>query len=161
MSHAQPTPGHAWLHRLVGRWTSTFECRMAPDEPLMHSTGSETVRSLGGLWTLGEGLGDAPDGQPTQSLMTLGYDPATKRFVGTFVVSVMAHLWVYDGALDAAGQRLILDTEGPSFSGAPGMVKYQDIIEFLDDNHRTLTGLDHGPDGNYRKFMTDNYRRET
>ena len=33
---------------------------------------------------------------------TLGYDPAKKKYVGTFIASVMTHLWIYSGSLDAA-----------------------------------------------------------
>ena len=47
-------------------------------------------------------------------LMTLGYDPAKKRFVGTWVGSMMAHLWVYEGSMDAEEKVLTLSAEGPS-----------------------------------------------
>jgi hypothetical protein len=86
---AKPQKEHAWLQRLVGEWRAEMECRMGPDQPSMTSTGSETVRSLGGLWTLGEGEGEAPDGTPVRSLMTLGYDPQKQRFVGIFIASMM------------------------------------------------------------------------
>jgi hypothetical protein len=92
--------------------------------------------------------------------MTLGYDPAQKRFVGTFIASMMTHLWIYNGALDAAGKVLTLDAEGPDFSGGPGMVKYQDIIEFVSDGHRTLKSQILGPDGKWQNFMTAHYRRK-
>ena len=58
-----------------------------------------------------------PGGGPATTLMTLGYDPEKKRFVGTWIGSMMTHLWIYDGALDAAGKVLTLDAEGPSFAG--------------------------------------------
>ena len=45
-------------------------------------------------------------------MMSLGFDPQKGRFVGTFIGSMMTHLWIYDGALDASGQALILDAEG-------------------------------------------------
>jgi hypothetical protein len=51
----------------------------------------------------------------------------------------MTHLWPYNGTLDAAGKVLTLDSEGPSFSGDGTMAKYQDIIEFIGDDHRTLS----------------------
>ena len=73
---------------------------------------------------------------------------------------MMTHLWIYNGALDAAGKVLTLDTEGPDFSGGDGLVPYQDIIEFVDDNHRTLSSQLRGPDGKWNKFMTANYYRK-
>ena len=57
----QPSAEHYWLQKLVGEWTSESECVMGPDQPPMKATGKETVRSVGGLWTIGEGtMGDVP-----------------------------------------------------------------------------------------------------
>jgi Protein of unknown function (DUF1579) len=157
----EPQKEHAWLQKLVGEWSFEGECSMGPDQPPMKSTGSETVRSIGGLWTLGEGRGEMPGGGPMTSIMTLGYDPQKQRFVGTFIASMMTHLWVYDGALDATGKVLTLDTLGPSFTGDGKMVKYQDVIEWKSDDHRTLRSRALGVDGTWSPFfMTANYRRK-
>jgi hypothetical protein len=156
----EPQPEHKWLQKLVGEWTFEGDCVMGPDQPATKHSGSESVRSVGGLWTLGEIRGAGPDGGQATSFMTLGYDPATKRFVGTFIVSIMTYLWIYSGALDAAGKVLTLDAEGPDFSGGPGMVKYQDIIEFVSDDHRTLKSRLLGQDGKWQNFMTVHYRRK-
>jgi hypothetical protein len=159
MQMPEPQTEHQWLQKLVGDWTFESECVMGPDQPPMKSSGSESVRSLGGLWTLGEGRGEMPGGGIGTTLMTLGYDPARKRFVGTFVGSMMTHLWVYDGALDPDGKVLTLDAEGPSFVGDGKLVKYQDIIEFKSDDHRVLSSQALGDDGKWHRFMTANYRR--
>jgi hypothetical protein len=160
MQMPEPQAEHRWLQKLVGDWTFENECVMGPDQPPLKSSGTESVRSLGGLWTLGEGRGEMPGGGVGTTLMTLGYDPARKRFVGTFVGSMMTHLWVYDGALDPDGKVLTLDTEGPSFAGDGKLVKYQDIIEFKGDDHRVLSSQALGDDGKWRRFMTANYRRK-
>jgi hypothetical protein len=109
---------------------------------------------------MGEGTGPGPDGSEMKSIMTLGYDPQAKRFVGTFIASMMTYLWIYNGSLDPAGKVLTLNAEGPDFSGGPNLVKYQDIIEFVNDDHRTLRSQLLGPDGNWNHFMTANYRRK-
>jgi hypothetical protein len=158
--HAEPQQEHKWLQRLVGEWTYETEGSMSPDQPPFKSTGTESVRSIGGLWTVGEGHGEMPGGGPATTIMTLGYDPQTKRFVGTFIGSMMTHLWIYNGSLDAAGKVLTLDTEGPDFSGAPGLVPYQDMIEFVDENHRILSSQLRGLDGQWQKFMSAHYRRK-
>jgi hypothetical protein len=100
-----------------------------------------------------------PDGGPSVSLATLGYDPQKKRFVGTFIGSMMTHLWVYDGSLDADERVLTLDTEGPSMTGDGKMVKYQDIIEILSADQRTLTSRVQGDDGAWTQIMKMTYRR--
>lgn len=157
--NGEPHAQHDWLQRLVGTWTSEMSCQMGPDQPPMTSTGIDRVESLGGLWVICAGEGTMPDGGPAYSRMTLGYDPARQRFVGTFVASMMTHLWIYDGVLDAAGEVLTLDTEGPCMAGDGRMVKYQDVITFLSDDHRTLTSRMLGDDGVWNEFMTAHYRR--
>lgn len=161
--HAKPQKEHEWLQKLVGEWTFEGECIMAPGQPPMKSTGTESVRSLGGLWTIGEGRGDMPDasGSP-DSIMTLGYDPQKGHFVGSFVASMMTHLWIYErGALDAAGTVLTLEARGPSFSGEGAMVDYQDVIAWTGDDQRTLSSRMRMEDGSWSPpFMTARYRRK-
>jgi len=109
----------------------------------------------------GEGKSEMPGGSGTaESIMTLGYDPQAKRYVGSFVASCMTNLWVYNGSLDDAGKVLTLDTEGPSFSGDGSTAKYQDIIEFVSDDHRTLSSRCLGDDGQWHPFMKAHYRRK-
>ena len=141
-----PQDEHRWLHKLVGSWEFETDCNMGPDQSPMKSRGTEIVRSLGGLWTIGEGECPMPDGVTGQTIMTLGFDPVSNRFVGTFVASMMTHLWPYNGALDAAGKILTLDSEGPVFTGT-GTAKYQDSIEFVSDDHRILRSQFLGADG--------------
>ncbi len=150
---------HEWLQRLVGSWTYETEATMGPGQPPVKMTGSEVVRSLGNVWVLCEGQGECPGEGTGYTIMTLGYDPAKKRFVGTFIGSMMANLWIYDGALDSTGKKLVLDSEVPSFSGDGTMAKYQDKIEIKDDNNRVLSSSVLGPDGKWQPFMTSNYRR--
>jgi hypothetical protein len=157
--NVEPRKEHQWLHKLVGDWTFEHECPAGPDKPAQKSSGTESVRSLGGLWVLCEGQGKMPDGKPANMLMTLGYDPGKRRFVGTWVGSMMTHLWVYDGELDSAGKVLTLNAEGPDFVREGKTAKYQDIIEFKSDDHRTLTSRTLGEDGKWTQFMTANYRR--
>jgi hypothetical protein len=152
---AQPTPQHQWLKKLIGQWTYENESEMGGET--YRVTGTETVRALGDLWILAEGQGDMPDGGSMHSLITLGFDPAKGRFVGTFVASMMAMIWPYEGDLD--GNTLTLEAEGPSFSGDGSIAKYRDVIEFLTDDHRTFSSSVLLPDGTRQTFMKAHYRR--
>ena len=93
-------------------------------------------------------------------IITLGYDPERKRFVGTWVGSMMTHLWVYEGALDDAGKVLTLNADGPSMTGNGKMTKYQDIIELKGDDCHILTARMLGDDGKWSEIMTAEYRRK-
>lgn len=151
---------HHWLQKLVGEWTYDAETFMGPGKPTEKSTGTESVRSLGGLWILAEGQGECPGGGPATMLMSLGYDPQKKRVVGTWIGSMMATLWVYDGALDAAEKVLTLDSEGPDLVNEGKMGKYRDLIELKSDDHRVQTSQALGADGKWFEFMTTHYRRK-
>lgn len=149
-------PEHRWLQRLVGEWTSVME-GTGPDGTVVRHGGTETVRSLGGVWIVSEGVMEMPEGENGTSLMSLGYDPERKRFVGTFIASMMTFMWVYDGRLE--GNRLVLDTEGPRFTEEGGMTRYVDTIELISDDHRVLTSAQLGDDGKWTEFMRAEYRR--
>jgi hypothetical protein len=157
----EPQKEHRWLHRLVGEWTSEGEATMEPGKPPERFKGTESVRSLGGLWVLAEGQGDMPGGGPATMLMTLGYDTRTKRYVGTWVGSMMTHLWVYDGTLDPAERVLTLESEGPAMRPDAPLAKYRDVITLESDDHRVLTSHALGDDGQWHRFMTVHYRRRS
>ncbi|MBE9079093.1 DUF1579 domain-containing protein [Romeria aff. gracilis LEGE 07310] len=154
----EPQDEHQWLQKLVGEWTYETEAMMGPDQTPEKSTGTESVRSLGGLWILAEGQGEMPGCNDTATtMMTLGYDPQKQRFVGTFIVSMMSYLWIYEGELDTAQTRLTLNAEGPSMTEEGKMAKYQDIIEFINEDHRVLTSHVLSDDGQWHQFMTAHY----
>lgn len=156
---AEPQKEHQWLQQLVGEWTSEAECSMGPGQPSTKSYGTERVRMVGGLWMVGEGQGEMPGGGTATMIMTLGYDPQKKRYLGTWIGSMMTHMWHYDGEMDASGRILTLSAEGPSMAGDGTMAKYQDIIEIKSKDHRTLSSRVLGPDGTWNHFMTAHYRR--
>ena len=155
----QPQKEHQWLQKLVGEWTYESQAMMGADQTAAVFHGTESVRSLGGIWTLGEGRGEMPGGATAITLMALGYDPQKKRFVGSFIGSMMTNLWVYDGELDEDEKVLTLNTEGPDFSTPNKTAKYKDIIEFKSDDHRVLSSQALGEDGQWHQFMTANYKR--
>lgn len=157
--NAKPHKQHRWLEQLIGEWTFETEYVTEPGQPPSRFKGSERVRSLGGLWVVAEGQGEMPDGGTGTTIMTLGYDPQKQRYMGTFIGSMMAFLWVYDGALDTAEKVLTLDTEGPDFATKGKMAKYKDVIELRSHDYRMLTSQVLGDDGQWRQIMTTHYQR--
>ncbi len=155
---AKPQSEHTWLQQFVGEWDVRSQCRMSPDELPQQSGGRMSCRSLGGLWLIAEGEGESPDGEASQSIMTIGYDPQQQRYIGTFVASMMTHLWPYSGVRDANGNRLMLDSEGPRFDGA-GRAKYRDTIEVIDRDHWKFSGEVLMDDGSWQNIMSSDHRR--
>ncbi|MBE9167978.1 DUF1579 domain-containing protein [Pleurocapsales cyanobacterium LEGE 06147] len=156
----EPQNEHQWLQKLVGEWVYETEMTMGSKQPPEKSTGTESVRSLGGLWIVAEGQGEMPGCVTATTIMTLGYDPQKQKYVGTWIGSMMTYLWVYDGGLDGDGKVLTLDSEGPDLTIEGKMAKYRDAIEFKSDDYRVLTSQVLGNDGQWHQFMTTNYRRK-
>lgn len=160
MQAMKKTPEHAWLQQLVGDWSGEGRCSMGPDQPEQTWTIDERVRAIGDIWVQCESHGQMPDGSPSVMLITLGYDPDKQRFSGTFVGSMMTHLWIYDGGLDPSGRILTLDAEGPSMTGDGTLAKYQDIVELCSEDERNLSSQIQLPDGTWQQFMSTRYRRK-
>ncbi len=154
-----PTPDHEWLMQLVGDWTWTSSCIMGPDQDPIEGSGTEHVRAIGKLWTVGESHSTLPDGSPMIGIMTLGYDPTRSRFMGNWIGSPMAHLFVYDGALDASRRVLTLNNSGPSFMEPGKITRYRDILEINSPTERVLRSEAEGPDGTWTQFMSMNMLR--
>jgi Protein of unknown function (DUF1579) len=160
MMKTQPQKEHQWLQKFVGEWTYEGEATMQPGKAPERFKGTESVRSLGGLWILAEGQGEMPGAGLETMVLTLGYDPQKKRYMGTWIGSMMSHLWVYDGSLDAAERVLTLEADGPDMASTGKLVKYRDVIEFESDDHRVLTSHAPDEDGKWVQFMTAHYRRK-
>lgn len=154
---AKPQAEHDWLEQLVGKWTFEHECQM-PDGATSKTRGKMSCRTLGGLWIICESHGEQADGDPWSSIMTIGFDPEQKRYVGTFVGSMMANIWHYQGVVDATGNRLPLNSEGPKFDGS-GRGSYRDTIEIIDKDNWLFTSELQDDEGQWVQFMTGPHTR--
>jgi hypothetical protein len=91
--------------------------------------------------------------------MTLGYDPQKHRYIGTWIGSMMNHLWLYEGAVDGSGNILALESKGPSMKGDAKVANYRDVIEFKSDDHRLLISYAQDDDGSWKEIMRVRYRK--
>src|SRR5688500_8662175 len=90
-----PTEQHQWLEQFAGEWEVETEINIPGQEPVK-CTGTESAHMIGGLWLVAEGQGDML-GTPFNSVLTLGYDSARDKYIGTWVDSCTGHLWTYEG----------------------------------------------------------------
>lgn len=146
------TAEHKRLARFAGEWTTAGEMNMAPDQPAMKTTGTETTRMLGDFWMVTKYQGEV-FGESFTGVMTVGYDAKKQKYVGTWVCSVCDILYRYEGTMDKSGKELTLYTEGPD-PATGKLTKMKDVLRLTDEGTKVLTSHAVGPDGKWHKFMT-------
>ena len=155
----EPEKEHQWLQQFVGEWTTKSKADMGPDLPPMECEGSISSRMVGGFWVLNEMKGDMA-GTPMVGMQTVGYDSAKKKYVGTWVDSMVNHMWHYEGSVDATGKILTLEAEGPNFMAGGKLTKFQDIYEFKSADEIVIASTMLGEDGKWITFMTGTAKRK-
>lgn len=153
MEVAKPQTEHAFLEKLVGTWDVTA-ASMGTDEKW-----TENVRSLNGIWFVAEGSGNLPGGQPASTVLTLGFDPARGKYIGSWIGTMMNHMWVYEGEVSEDGTTLNLYTTGPDFAEPGKIGEYREQIIFKDADHRIFNSSARQPDGTWKQFMEVQYTR--
>lgn len=154
-----PEKQHQWLHQFVGQWVTEAKGSMGPDQPAIECHGTMTSRMLGDLWLVNEMKGE-PMGVPMVGIQTIGYDPEKKRYVATWVDSMMNHMWHYEGTVDETGKTLILEAEGPDLMNQGKTAKYRDSFEFKSPDHIIVTSSMLDADGRWVAFMTGHTKRK-
>ena len=155
----QPTKEHQWLQQFVGEWETNAEGKMGPDQPVMTCKGTATSRMLGGFWLVTENDNEMM-GMKINALQTIGYDSTKKKYIGTWVDSMLNHLWEYEGSVDATGKKLTLEAEGPNLMAAGKTAKFRDAYEFKSPDHIEVTSSMQGEDGKWVQFMVGQIRRK-
>lgn len=146
-----------WLARFVGEWDWTARAGTGGGQTFEYS-GVDRVRSVGDYWVVGEGVSEVA-GTPFRSVLTLGFEPDSKRVVGTWIDSTSAWMWRYDGVLDLGSNTLTLTSEGPSPTDPGARAKFREVIVFHSPDHRAHTGSVLGADGRWTEFLTVEARR--
>lgn len=159
MQGTEPQSEHRWLDQLIGDWTFEASSRMGPDQPELRTRGQEKVRSLGGFWVIAEGTGEMPTGGTHRSVMQIGFDPASGRYRGTWIGSMMPQLWIYDGEMNDGGTTLTLRCRGPAMAGDGTLADYEDIVELTKDGRRLFRSRTRGNEGAWNEFLHIEYRR--
>ena len=155
----KPQKEHEWLAQLAGDWTASMECSMGPGQPPMKSEATQTSKLLGDRWLIAKSEGDM-GGEKMTSILTIGFDPAKKKYVGSFIASCGNDLWTYEGTVSPDGKKLVLDTNGPNMMTPGKTSKYQETIEIKDKDHYVFTSAIEGEDGKFVEFMKADYKRK-
>jgi hypothetical protein len=128
----KPTPQHALLKQMAGKWDATFKLGDFPGAPPVTSTGSETCTlAMNGLWLLSDYQDPNYEGGAFQGHGVMGYDPDKKKYVSTWVDSTDMHISVTEGDYDEATKTLTMLSDGRDrMTGKP--TKERAITRFKD-----------------------------
>jgi hypothetical protein len=148
----QPGPEHEMLKKDVGVWDATVEM-LVPGAPPEVSKGTETVTMLGAFWQIAE-FKSQMFGQPFEGRGTTGYDPAKKKFVGTWVDTISTGISTVEAAYDPATKTMTGTMEGPGPTGE--VTKTKETTVWTDADTRVFTM--YAPDGT-TPMMRISYKR--
>jgi hypothetical protein len=148
-----PQKEHEWLRQFVGEWETELEMYMEPGKPPVKGKGTDKARRLGGFWVVTEGKSEVM-GMSFDSILTLGYDPQKKKYVGTWVDSVNSYLWKFEGTVDSTGKVLTFEAEGPCPAAPEKLGKFKEVIEFKSQDHRVSASSMLGDDGKWITLST-------
>lgn len=147
------------LKRFVGEWETTAEAPAGPGQPAMKCTGTISAKMLGGFWVVAEMETQMMDTK-VNAVQTIGYDPKTEKYTGTWVDSMLNHMWKYEGSVDKTGKILTLEAEGPNFMQGGKLAKFRDVYEFQSKDKIKTTSMMQGEDGKWITFMTGTAKRK-
>ncbi len=147
----KPTAEHAFLKKFVGDWATTSYSVASPDQPKMKCEGKMKSRMVGGFWVVTETEASFP-GMKFTAVQTIGYDEESKKYVGTWIDSMVNHMWKYEGT--EKGDTLTLEATGPNFMAAGEKSQFRDVYEFVSDDDIKVTSLMQAEDGSWNTFMT-------
>ena len=158
MPMPKPGPEHKVLEMDAGTWDATVEMFMAPGAPPMVGKGTETsTMGCSGLCLVTD-FKSTMAGQPFHGHGTSAWDPAKKKYVGTWTDSMSAGISTGESSYDPSTKTATGWMEGPDMTGK--VVKSKSVVQYKDANTRIFTMYMTGPDGKEVQTMKISYARK-
>jgi hypothetical protein len=155
---APPTAGpeHAILKEDVGTWDASIEMMMPGAPAMPPAKGVETnVLSCNGLCLVTDFKGEIMGG-PFQGHGVSTWDPAKKKYIGSWSDSMAAGLAVTEATWDPAKKTMNGAMDAPDGSG--GTVKMRSAVEY-SAGKRVFSMFMTGPDGKEMPTMRITYTK--
>jgi hypothetical protein len=92
-------------------------------------------------------------------ILTFGYNPEKKVYVGTWIDSMTSQKWEYEGSVDKAGKVLSLTTRG-FCPMEQKMCNFRSTVEFKSDDVRVLTEKKEMEDGTWATVVVSTSTRK-
>jgi hypothetical protein len=154
------TPEHELLKKDVGVWDAACKFWMIPGQEPVVTQGVETNTMLGGTWLISEFKTDF-DGTPFLGHSQSGYDPVKKKFVGTWVDNMNAHMAVQEGTYDKETKTFTFVSRVTDAITTKVRISKM-VVKHVDDDHRHFESFDKadGDQGDWIKTMEIKYTRK-
>jgi hypothetical protein len=155
----KPGPEHEIFKEDAGTWDAVVESFMTPGAPAMTSKGVETnTVGCGGLCLITDFKGEVMPGTAFHGHGTSAWDPAKKKYVGSWTDSMSQGLAVSEGAWDPATRTMTGWMEAPDMSGATARMK--SVVEYKPNGTRVFTLYGPAADGKEPVAMRITYTRQ-
>jgi uncharacterized protein DUF1579 len=153
----KPGPEHAIFKEVEGTWDAKVETFMAPGAPTV-STGTEVNRvGCGGLCSISDFKSTFMNA-PFEGHGTETWDPAKKKYVGSWTDSMSAGLLVSENTYDPASKTMTGIMEGPDMNGKITKTKAKSVMK--DPNTRVFEMYEIGAGGKETLTMRITYTRK-
>jgi hypothetical protein len=156
----KPGPAHEVLKMDVGTWDAIVESPAAPGAKPTTTKGVEVNRlGCGGLCLITDFKGEAMPGVPFQGHGVTTWDPAKKKYVGSWTDSMSQGLLIGETTWDPKAKKMSGSMEGPDMTGK--ITKMRSEVEYAGEGGRVMTAYAPGPDGKEMQVMKITYKRRS
>jgi hypothetical protein len=155
----KPTKEHEELKSEVGAWDAEVSMWMSPDAEPMKSKAVETNEMFGDFWLMSEFEGEF-GGEKFKGHSMLGYDPAKKKYVGTWTDTMSPYLMTMEGDYDEATHTSTMYGMGTSMETGKAE-KSKMVTVYTSDDEKTFTMYMEKPgaEDEWIKVMEIKYKR--
>jgi hypothetical protein len=145
------------LKREVGKWECDVYFYVDPSGKPIASKATEVNHMVGDLWLISDFQGEM-GGTPFHGSSQMGFDPSSKKYVGSWVDSASPFAMRMEGSFEASTKTLTVLGTGKDPAG--NEMKSKLVSTAKDDDHRSMTMYMSSPGGEWTKFMEVVYRRK-
>lgn len=127
---------HEILKLEEGNWDAEVTMFMGPAGPYSpphKSKGKESNRMIGDFWIVSDFTGEF-EGMKFTGRGQFGYDPAKKKYVGTWIDSFSPNDTKMVGTWDAEKKTMTYETSGVGMDGNPS--KGKNVVVYGDDSRK-------------------------
>lgn len=126
-----PTAEHRALIATQGTWTGTMSMPL-PDGTTMTARATETNTPIGAFWSQSTFSCEFM-GMPYVGTGSMGYNPKTKKFIGTWVDNMTSFLALMEGEMSSDGKTLTMSWDAPDETGK--IVQHRSETQRTEDSY--------------------------